>query len=58
MEFSAFRKHAHEIVDWLADYLEGIERHPVRAQTAPGAVSSALPSAPAERWRALRCNHR
>jgi aromatic-L-amino-acid decarboxylase len=43
-----FRKAAHEAVDWIADYLEHPERHPVRAHVAPGEVAAQLPaSAPA-----------
>ena len=41
-----FRAHAHEMVDWMADYLEGVEQYPVRAQTAPGEIYDKLPAAP------------
>lgn len=43
-----FRKAAHEAVDWIADYLEHPERHPVRPRVAPGDIASKLAaSAPA-----------
>ncbi|MDG1483242.1 MAG: pyridoxal-dependent decarboxylase [Myxococcota bacterium] len=42
-----FRRHAHTMVDWMADYMEGVEAYPVRAQTEPGAIAAQLPgSAP------------
>ena len=41
-----FRTHAHEIVDWIADYLEGIERYPVMAQVQPGEIRERIPSSP------------
>jgi len=40
-----FRAHAHEMVDWMADYMAGIEDYPVRAQTAPGEIAAKLPDA-------------
>ena len=50
-----FRAHAHRLVDWMADYMSEVERFPVRAQTRPGDIASALPAAAPEagesRWR-------
>ncbi|WP_226886725.1 pyridoxal phosphate-dependent decarboxylase family protein [Nisaea nitritireducens] len=43
-----FRRHAHDLVDWMADYMETVEEYPVRAQTAPGEIASKLPEAPPE----------
>ena len=43
-----FRAHAHRLVDWMADYMTGVERLPVRAQTRPGEIASALPRQPPE----------
>ena len=48
MDPEEFRKHAHVMVDWMADYMTGVEDYPVRAQTAPGAIAALLPSAPPE----------
>ncbi|HZD04021.1 MAG TPA: pyridoxal-dependent decarboxylase, partial [Longimicrobiales bacterium] len=39
------RRHGHAVVDWIADYLEGLDDLPVLAQVSPGDVRSALPSA-------------
>jgi len=42
-----FREHAHQIVDWIADYLENIETYPVKSTVAPGSIYRQLPeSAP------------
>ncbi len=43
-----FRRHAHAVVDWMADYLAQVGEHPVLAQVQPGDVAARLPaSAPA-----------
>ncbi|GAA3652335.1 pyridoxal-dependent decarboxylase [Nonomuraea antimicrobica] len=44
-----FRRHGRQVVDWIADYLAGIESHPVMSQVKPGEIRRALPSAPPER---------
>jgi aromatic-L-amino-acid decarboxylase len=42
-----FRRHGHQIVDWLATYLDESERYPVLSSVTPGEITSALPdSAP------------
>ena len=43
MKPEEFRQHAHMLVDWMADYMAGVEQYPVRAQTAPGAIAEQLP---------------
>ena len=43
----AFRREAHRIADWIADYLANPERYPVLSQVRPGDIHAALPhSAP------------
>ncbi len=39
-----FRAAAHEVVDWMADYLRDIRDYPVLAQVEPGALIDALPA--------------
>ncbi|MCX6564870.1 MAG: pyridoxal-dependent decarboxylase [Candidatus Aminicenantes bacterium] len=46
MDNESFRRYAHEFVDWIADYLENIERYPVMAQVKPGEIRSKLPLSP------------
>ena len=53
MNPSEFRRHAHTFVDWMADYLEGIEAYPVRAQVKPGEIAARLPAAPPERGESV-----
>ena len=49
MDIDEFRSHAHQMVDWMADYMDRVEDLPVRAQTAPGEVDATLPrAAPAQ----------
>jgi aromatic-L-amino-acid decarboxylase len=43
-----FRKHGHELIDWLADYRAGVAARPVMARTAPGEVRKQLPATPPE----------
>ena len=44
-----FRRHGHEVVDWIADYWESVESLPVRSQVKPGEVAAAVPAHPPER---------
>src|SRR4051812_19766525 len=44
MDPSEFRRHAHALADWIATYLETVERYPVVSRVAPGDVRLALPS--------------
>jgi len=46
MKIAEFRSHAHELVDWMADYLEHIEQRPVKPAVAPGDILGRLPSLP------------
>ena len=49
MELEEFRRHGHEVIDWMVDYLENIEDYPVMSQVAPGAVADQLPDSPPSR---------
>jgi aromatic-L-amino-acid decarboxylase len=41
-----FRKEAHKMVDWIADYYSEIEKYPVKANIRPGSVFAAIPDSP------------
>ncbi len=41
-----FRRHGHEVVDWIADYYAGIESYPVLSRAEPGQLRASLPSKP------------
>jgi aromatic-L-amino-acid decarboxylase len=43
-----FRKAAHELVDWVADFRARVAELPVRSAVAPGAVAAQLPAAAPE----------
>lgn len=44
-----FRKHGREVVDWIADYYQSIEKYPVLSQVQPGEIRIKLPPSPPER---------
>jgi aromatic-L-amino-acid decarboxylase len=46
MDHEQFRREAHRLVDWMADYLAEVERYPVRAQVRPGEIAAMLPASP------------
>src|SRR3954465_440040 len=45
MDPEEFRRYAHRVTDWIADYLAHSSTYPVLAQVTPGAIASALPTA-------------
>ena len=53
MDPAEFRKHGHELVEWIADYLADPERYPVLPRVAPGDVARALPSSAPESGQAF-----
>lgn len=46
MEPNEFRRQAHLMVEWMADYLENIEDYPVKANVEPGQIYDQLPTSP------------
>jgi aromatic-L-amino-acid decarboxylase len=38
-----FRKNAHELVEWMAGYLENVEKYPVKSQVKPGEIFKQIP---------------
>jgi aromatic-L-amino-acid decarboxylase len=43
MDPEAFRREAHRLADWIADYLANPSRYPVLAQVSPGDIRAQLP---------------
>jgi aromatic-L-amino-acid/L-tryptophan decarboxylase len=43
MDPEAFRREAHRVVDWLADYLAHLEQYPVLSRVRPGDLREAVP---------------
>jgi aromatic-L-amino-acid/L-tryptophan decarboxylase len=46
MKTDEFRKYAHELVDWMAGYLENVEKYPVKSSVEPGEIFSKIPDKP------------
>ncbi len=47
MPFDEFRRYGHELIDWIADYLETIGERPITSEVKPGEIRALLPeSAP------------
>ena len=42
MDIEEFRRHGHIFVDWMADYLAGVENYPVMAQVKRGEITDKL----------------
>jgi aromatic-L-amino-acid decarboxylase len=45
MDLREFQKFGHQLVDWMIDYFENIEKYPVKSQVAPKEIINQLPSA-------------
>ena len=46
MDTSEFRKHGHELVDWMAEYLDQVASYPVRPTIKPGDIIARIPQRP------------
>jgi len=46
MNTGEFRKFAHELVEWMASYMENVESYPVKSNVKPGEIFSKLPDVP------------
>jgi len=48
MKPDEFRKHAHDLVDWMVGYLENVEKFPVKSPVGPGDIFNKIPDKPPE----------
>ena len=48
MTTEEFRKHAHELVEWMANYMENVENFPVKSSVKPGEIFRKIPDVPPE----------
>lgn len=46
MDNQEFRKYAHQVADWMADYIENIEDRPVKSLVKPGEIFAQIPDSP------------
>src|SRR5260370_12692579 len=53
MDSETSRRRAHALVVWMANYMDGVERYPVRAQVGPGEIASRLPLSPPREGEAI-----
>jgi len=44
-----FRKHAHELVEWMAGYMENVETFPVKSSVKPGEIFDKIPDKPPQK---------
>ncbi|HLF34521.1 MAG TPA: aminotransferase class I/II-fold pyridoxal phosphate-dependent enzyme [Cyclobacteriaceae bacterium] len=43
-----FRQFAHEVADWMANYLQNVDQYPVKSQVQPGDILQQIPEYPPE----------
>jgi len=53
MDANEFRRQAYLMVDWMADYLETVEKHPVKSQVEPRQIFNQLPTMPPEKSESM-----
>ena len=53
LEPEVFRTPAHQLVDWMADYLDQVGTYPVQPNLEPGTIRGMLPASPPERPEAF-----
>src|SRR5512141_112753 len=53
MPAAEFRRHGHELIEWIANYFEHIEDLPVLAQVEPGGLKAHLPASPPEHGESM-----
>jgi aromatic-L-amino-acid decarboxylase len=44
-----FRQYAHKLVDWMAGYMENVEKYPVKSSVKPGEIFDRIPADPPEK---------
>lgn len=43
MNSQEFKKYAYQLVDWMAEYMDDVEKYPVKSQVAPGEIYQQFP---------------
>jgi aromatic-L-amino-acid/L-tryptophan decarboxylase len=46
MTSDEFRKHGHDLVEWMAGYMDDVESYPVKSQVKPGEIFNKIPDNP------------
>lgn len=53
MTTDKFRANAHELVDWMCDYMEHIDQYPVKSRVKPGDILRQLPETAPEKGESM-----
>ena len=53
MDNELFRRHGHEFVDWLAEYMENVEQLPVMSRINPGEIKARIPGEAPQRGESM-----
>jgi aromatic-L-amino-acid decarboxylase len=53
MNNQEFRKYAHQVADWMADYIENVEERPVKSLVQPGDIFKKLPDSPPKKGESM-----
>ncbi|MCB0281877.1 MAG: aminotransferase class I/II-fold pyridoxal phosphate-dependent enzyme [Calditrichaeota bacterium] len=53
MDIELFKKEAHALVEWIADYYREIEKYPVKSQVKPKEIFNQLPVSPPQKSEAI-----
>jgi aromatic-L-amino-acid decarboxylase len=53
MDAKEFRRQAYLMVDWMADYIENVEKLPVKSQVVPHEIFDKLPSSPPQQSESM-----
>ena len=48
MNSEEFRRHGHDVIDWIADYLDHADRYPVMSRSKPGEIKALIPNSAPE----------
>ena len=48
-----FRQHAHQMVDWMADYYSSIDKYPVKSDVNPGDILEQIPETAPEQGESM-----
>lgn len=53
MDIKDFRKYAHEVADWMADYFENVHTYPVKPSVKPGEIKDQIPYLPPQQGESM-----
>jgi aromatic-L-amino-acid decarboxylase len=53
MDTTEFRRQAYLMVDWMADYIENVEKLPVKSQVEPHEIFNQLPASPPQQSESM-----